>query len=43
MRNVSIKVKLILSYILIAITVIVLTAVLTYRNTSGVMTKKSAY
>ena len=40
MRNVSIKVKLILSYILIAITVIVLTAVLTYRNTSGVMTNK---
>lgn len=40
MRNVSIKVKLILSYILIAITVIVLTAVLTYRNTSSVMTNK---
>lgn len=40
MRSISIKVKLILSYILIAITVILLTSVLTYRNTSSVMTNK---
>lgn len=40
MRNVSIKVKLILSYILITMAVIALTSVLTYRNTSNVMTNK---
>lgn len=40
MKNISIKVKLILSYIMIALLVILFTSVITYQNTSSVMTNK---
>ena len=40
MRNISIKVKLILSYIVIALLVILITSIMTYNNTSKVMTNK---
>ena len=40
MKNMPIRVKLILSYIAIALVVILFTAGLTYRNTSNVMTNK---
>lgn len=40
MKNISIKVKLILSYIAIALLVILFTSVITYQNTSSVMTNK---